>query len=237
MALTTIPHPERIVDVLFPVSGDVLRPGYGYPLYSAVKGVDDELAADPAILLGPIEGTGLYPGLRDLIRILPGTRWRVRCEMRLLRRVLDLEGARLLVGSHEIVLGRPLVDPLIPASTMHAEMIVLRWPHLEAAGQTPTLREFEGYLRRLLRDRRVQWMPQIGRRRSLAVGEHGESIGWAVEVRGLDEPQAIALQARIVGVRGHMGAGMFVPGPLPGWLEVSDEVGRQSRRGHGAGRG
>lgn len=222
MALTTIPSPERVIDVVFPVEGDVLRPGHGYLLYSALKAFDDELAADPDARFGPIEGLVRYHDTRDLLRILPGSRWRVRCEMRLMLRVIDMEGARLLVGCNEIHLGRPVVSPLIPAATLHAEMVVLRWPGLEEAGQAPTVGVFAGYLHRLLRDRGFTQRAVIGRPRLLSVGEHGESRGWAVELRGVARDVAINLQAKCLGVRGHMGAGMFVPGRLPRWLEVGD---------------
>lgn len=213
MSLTTIPHPERVVDVVFPVAGDTIRAGHGYLLYSAVKAVDAALM-DEDVALGPIEH--LAPLAGALLRVTPATRWRVRCEMRLMPRIMDLAGERLEVGDHVLTLGRATIEVLRPAPVLHSEMVVLRWRELEESGRQPAESMFLGYLYHILRDRGVS-STLVGRRRQISIGAHGVNSGWAVEVGGLTPEQSISMQVRGLGVRRRMGCGMMRPGPLPEW--------------------
>lgn len=224
---------ESPVDILFGLHGDCIRAGHGYQLFSAVKAFDDHMAANPQIWWGPIEGTRtMRSELRGMLAITPQTRWRVRCSLQQSKRVMRLEGQRLIIGTHCVTVGDVSFELPSPRPDMHAEMVTFKSLHWTKR-EHPSRAEFTGRLWGVL----AKWVAfrgdiTVGRRRVINIAHHGAQTGYAVGLYGLTPEQSLYLYSRGIGGRRHMGAGMFIRGRLPRWCR---DVDRNGRRGQQSG--
>jgi hypothetical protein len=205
-----------MIDLLFPLSGFGVFPGYQYPLYSAIKAANKALAEHAGVRFGPIEN--VVPD-RGLLKFVRQTYWRVRAPSADLGRWVSeiLVGFPLQIGSHIVVPRPPMVADVLVSSTMHAEMVCIRSLHFRSGRGSPNLGEFTGWFadklkRRVGVGRSVRF--RVGRRRRISVGpDRVPTIGYATEVRGLAEDQAWELMD--LGGRKHMGGSMWLTGELP----------------------
>jgi CRISPR-associated protein Cas6 len=205
-----------VIDLLFPLRGDCVFPGYQYPLYAAVKAVQSDLAERKDVFYGPIENV---TPMRGLLLIGSTTWWRVRVPTPDIGRQIAkaLVGVPLRVGSHIVQPQPPLVTEVQVAPKMYAEMLCVRSIAFRAGRGQPNHREFTGWFSDKLR-RGIKVNSQVrfrvGRRRRISVGPNRvPTIGYAVEMVELQPHEAWTLMD--LGGRRHMGASMWLPGRLP----------------------
>lgn len=209
-------------DYLFRVHGDCIRAGYAYPMLAALKLNDPELAQDPRVFLGPLEG--VRPFGRGYLGIREDTFWRARGPSELKDRFHRLCGRKLLIGDHVIRLGCLRIEKPRPATEVFAEFISIKSMHFQKGDRHPTHREFLGWVTDKLRRKFgiEQGKVEVGRRRLLSIGKHPATTGYALGVYGVPPAAGLAIQRDGLGGRRHMGGTMFLPGMLPQWARGDD---------------
>lgn len=208
-----------IRDYVYRVHGDCIRAGYAYPLLSALKVNDAELAADQRVYFGPLEGVRAIQG--GYLTIRASTHWRVRAPSELTDRLRRLCGRKLLLADHVIQLGELHTEAIRPATELHAEFIAIKSMHFEKSDRHPTHREFLGWVTdKLRRKYKLEaGKVEVGRRRRLHIGEHPASTGYALGVYGVGLQVSREIQRQGLGGRRHMGGSLFRPGLLPRWVK------------------
>lgn len=230
-----------IADVLFDVHGDCVRAGCGYPLWGAIKSALPDLASCFDLRVGEFEHVSARPG--GYLHITPRTRLRMRCTIDVVRRLLTLEGERLRVGAHIIVLGSPSFEVLRPEGRLWCSAFYASntKPGADRSGWLDSPGALVGYLTNNLRlmgapDARIT----VGRKRLLHMGRHPAHAGYAVALDGLTPEVGLLVQQHGIGVdrpcggamrgaRAHMGSQMWLVGRMPAWCQRGDD--RDSDRG------
>jgi CRISPR-associated protein Cas6 len=198
-------------DLLFPVRGNDLPIDHAYPLYASLSaawpGFHD---AATGARFAAITGMRVAPGR---IALMPWSRLRVRVPDTSLTGVLPLAGRSLRVGDANIMLGPPMVVPLVPAPTLRARVVTFkhadtperflataraRLTQLEIAGE-PVIPLIESG-------------PRLGEPRRRVVRVKGKTvIGYALEVSALTAAESQRLQEHGLGGRTRLGCGFFLP--------------------------
>src|SRR5262245_46831303 len=107
-----------IVDLCFPVLGDVLKAECYYTWYAALSRAAPVFHdRDEQVRFALVGGFGEGKGL---LRLTPSSRLRVRLPVDRIALVLPLAGQVLRVGEHDVVLGAPTVQALEPAPALFA---------------------------------------------------------------------------------------------------------------------
>jgi CRISPR-associated protein Cas6 len=200
-----------IVDVCFPVFGDVLPTDHGYLLYSSVSHVAPAFHGEEVrVRFAPINGER---GGKGKIRLLKCSRLRMRMSADQIAHVLPLAGRPLQVGDHSIRLGIPTVAPLTPAPTLRAKVVTYK--HAMDPGA------FLQVTRLRLDAMGIRGEPGIplflsgtsaGQPRRQVIRIKGKSVvGFPLHLEGLTAEESIRLQEEGLGGRTRMGCGFFVP--------------------------
>lgn len=198
---------HELVDVGFTVRGKELPADHGYLLFSALCEALPRLSHEPGWALHLVDGTRCAA---RKIRLGTHSTVRLRLPSRELGEALTLTGRDLSVGEARVHLGMPKVKPLSASARLHSAVVTI--PGHSGPG-------FERALRRELS--------------TLPLGQATDSIeitigverllrarvrtvtGFAVTLDNLRPRASLCLQARGLGARRHMGAGVFVPALPP----------------------
>jgi CRISPR-associated protein Cas6 len=209
---------HELVDVGFPVRGAELPADPGYLLFSALCEAIPRLSHEPGWALMPIDGQ--TEGDRG-IRLGPGSMVQLRLPARELGEALALTGRDLCVGLDRLQLGMARIRPLSPSSRLRSAAVTI--PGCMGPGFLAALR------RELAALPLGQSLGTIG----IRVGEAKllrarvrTVVAHAVELRGLRPHASLCIQARGLGARRHMGAGVFLPVSLdaPSELATADPL-------------
>ena len=193
--------PRHIVELQFAVQGHAIALDHGYPLYAALVAHIPELHGET---LGwqvlPVRGRQLAPGRMGL---LPSSCVGLRCPAATIPAALGLAGKTLRIGEDLVTLGVPVIRPLAPAVDLLSRFVTIK-------GFEDTEPFREALIRQLLAlagegDGAVA---EIGERRVMRVATH-TIVGFAVALRGLSDEASLLVQARGLGGRRRMGAGVF----------------------------
>jgi CRISPR-associated protein Cas6 len=199
------------VDLLFPVSGDLLATDHKYLLYSALSHVEKAFhTVGTQLRFAPINGER---GGKGLIRLAAFSRLRLRLPAEQIPLVLPLAGRDFKVGEHSIHLGMPTMLPLTPAPTLRAKVVTFK------LAETPSA--FLQATRRRLDEMGIGGEPGIplcetGRsagepRRQVIWIKGATLVGFPLHVEGLTAEESLRLQERGLGGHTRMGCGFFVP--------------------------
>ena len=204
-------------DYVYRVHGDCVRAGYAYPLLAALKLHVPDIALDLRVYFGPLTGV-IHLGHGHL-GIRHGTEWRCRAPSDAQGRLSKLCGRKLLLVHHVIQLGQLHVEEIAPSPVLHAELVVVKSQHFEKWERHPGHREFLGGVTDKLRTQYAMDGVQleVGRRRVIQIGEHPAASGYAVCLYGVSDGVSFDIQRDGLGGRRHMGASLFMPGPLPSY--------------------
>lgn len=193
---------EPFVDVAFPLKGKSLPLDHGYALFGAVSRVVPQLHEEETWGLFPVHGRRTGPG--ELV-LLSSSLLTIRMPASRIVDVLPLAGKTLDVAGHEVIVGLLRVFPLRPAPGLRSRFVTIKKFHEEKA-------PFEAAVQRQLA------LLEVGRSARVAVGERRVArvanhtiVGFSVELGGLSEADSVRIQAKGIGGRRHMGAGLFLP--------------------------
>ena len=199
-------HDITHVEVAFPLRGAVIPVDHGYALFAALSGCLPRLHERPEWIIAPVSGR--YTG-RGGLRLTARSRLRVRLPGSEIARLLGLAGRRIRIRGSDCVVGHPRVFALRPCERLRARLVLIKGAAGPAGDLVAAVR------------RQLAALP--------GVGEAGESIeirpgdrrvmrikgvaipGHAVTLEGVPASASIEIQARGLGGRRHMGAGVFVP--------------------------
>lgn len=201
-----------ILDLQFPVAGRLLPVDHGFMLYSALCAQSPVLhgGAIP-VAIGPISGQWRGNGLLAVISQRSFLRLRIPANE--ISTMLSFAGASLAVGRHEIRLGTPTVQTLVPASCLMSRLVTIKnftdaEPFLTAARRQLDALHIEGALGvPVLTDGPRQGQP---RRKILHIHDKAV-VGFTLHVANLTADESIRLQEHGLGGRRRMGCGFFVP--------------------------
>lgn len=205
---------DEPVDVLFRVEGDVVRDAHEYHLHSALKQHVADLMRRKDVWFGQLEDVKpAQLGRNWYLQVTPRTRYRIRCQVEVARKLLDLAGHDLRVGNHLLRFTSPLFEVPTPTRSMWCRAVALR-PHDKGDRDNPHRRDFEGALYGWLT--KTCGVPQleVGRRRVVQIGQHSQTV-FAVGLADLTEEQSRHIIRHGIGGRRNMGCGLFVSGALP----------------------
>jgi len=200
-----------VIEASFPLQGELIPTDHAFLLYAALSHCVPEFHHEKAnIRFSPINGTSEGKGL---IRIIKGSRLRVRLPADQIAVILPLAGRTLELGRHRIALRSPTVLPLVPAPTLTARIVTFK--------NATDPDHFLTTARRKLDEIHVAGEPGIpliqqgeraGEPRRRIVRIKGRQIvGYALQIEGLTAEESLRLQEQGLGGRCRMGCGFFVP--------------------------
>ena len=199
----------RVIELSFPVNGREILADNGYHLFAALsKQIGEHLSDDVAI--SSVGGIPLGP---RKIGLTTASALRIRTPADRIGALLELAGAFLDVGGHEVQLGVPRVTAVPHSSSLYSRLVCIK-------GYT----EPEPFT--LAANRRLEQLgvsgrasvptissgPRVGAPRRRVVRIKGVVIvGFAVLVQELEPEDSAQILLRGLGGRRHMGCGIFVP--------------------------
>lgn len=198
-----------VVELAFPVLGNLLPKDHAYDLYAAISRIlDDHLPTDVGI--SPIRGISL--GISG-IQITRTSRLRVRIPAERIGELLPLAGKFLNVGEHQVGLGVPEVRALEAAPSLTARIVTIK------GYQDPE--SFLVALERQMAGLGVQGRvslpifddgPRKGEHRRRVVKIKNRTVvGFTVRIDELSDRDSYELLVHGLGGRRHMGCGIFFP--------------------------
>jgi CRISPR-associated endonuclease/helicase Cas3 len=200
-----------MVDLCFPVLGDVLKAECYYAWYAALSRAapafhDRNEQVQFALVGGIGEGKGL-------LRLTPSSRLRVRLPVDRIGLALPLSGKVLQVGEHSVVLGAPTVRALEPAPVLFARLVTFK-NAIEPERFLEVARERLGG--RGIRAEPVIPVlvggPRAGEPRRRVLRIKGKTVvGYSLVVEGLSAEDSIRLQEETISGRARLGCGFFLP--------------------------
>lgn len=194
------------INVQFPVQGQKLPADHGYLLYAAISQLKPELHETGWLGIEMISGIPFGKGLIALPTRNAKLHLRIPADK--FGEVLSLAGKRLDIEEHTIRLGIPMAQPLLPATSLYARIVIIR-----GFMEIP---EFLEAAKRQLEELNIKAtleMPKEGQsrlRRILTIKDK-KIVGFSVVAHGLNEEDSIKLQAHGIGGRRAMGCGIFNP--------------------------
>lgn len=195
---------QPFLDLHFPVRGGPLEPDHGWALFSAICRIRPLLHDRLDIKAGPIQGCA-FDGQR--LRLQDGAFLPIRLPADATREVYPLAGKTLDIRGSKLTLGIPTTKVIQACESLHARLVIftnrLEWL------------AFEEELRRQLALLDATPTIQPGRRRAMRVKGDAINVGFALGLSDLSPEASLRLQHEGLGTRKHMGAGFFIPGPLP----------------------
>lgn len=193
---------ESFVDVAFRLKGKTVPLDHGYALFSAMSRVLPAVHKERDWGVFPVHGKRSAPGVLSLV---PQSLLTIRMPASRIGDVLLLAGQVLDVAGHCVVAGIPRVFPLQPRPALQSRFVTIKKFHDDTG-------DFSAAVRRQLDECCVSATAAIavGPRRVLKVSAH-TIIGFPVALDGLSPDESLLVQARGIGGRRHMGAGLFLP--------------------------
>lgn len=190
-----------MIEASFPLRGATLPTDHGYALFGACsRALGPVLHGANWLAVAPVRGARQC---RDLA-LTPASALRLRLPPERLPEVLPLAGRELEVDGHRVRLDAARVAPLAPARDLRARLVTVK-------GFTEP-EPFAEALRRQLDALEVAAEVDVGARRVTRVA--GDVVvGFAVELRGLDDAASLRVQAAGLGGRRRFGCGFFLPAP------------------------
>jgi CRISPR-associated endonuclease/helicase Cas3 len=209
---------ETVVDLEFPLRGDMVPADHGYSLYAALCRVLPWAHADEAVGIHPIRGR--LVGGRALALTL-ASRLRLRLPASRIAEALPLAGQQLDLGGARLGVGVPTIRPLSPAPTLASRLAVIKGfqepePFLEAAQRQAEALGIEGRLALLARANEGSLEGATSRaagdpiRRTLRIHDR-EIVGFALAATELTAEESLRVQEVGIGGRRRFGCGLFVP--------------------------
>jgi CRISPR-associated endonuclease/helicase Cas3 len=198
--------PEPMVELSYPVRGELWPSDSNYGLYAALIHHIPELRQ--------MEEWGLLtiPGIREQrgkILLTERSHFRIRVRVSQIPLVYRLAGTKLRVGKHEIRVGIPTISMLQPAPTLKARIVTIK-NCMEVDSFLPKARE----QMEVLGIRGKLWVPtnENGKpcRKTIKI-KRFTIVGFTTLVTGLSDEDSLTLQAEGIGGRRHMGCGYFLP--------------------------
>lgn len=184
-------------DLVFPLSGSVLRPDYAAPLWQSLCLLLPWLNEEPLAGIHPLAGTSAGEGVLYLGH-------RARLTLRLpQRRVADahaLSGRVLDLGAG-IEIGRARLRAFIPTPAQYSPFVSMGSALEE---------EFLALCATRLAEMGVKGNMVCGRAQ-VKSGEAGEIRGFSLLLHGLTEAHALSIQELGLGEARKLGCGIFVP--------------------------
>ena len=208
-----------VVDLIFRLVGQELPLDHRYALYGAVCRILPSLHGSTRVGLCPITGTFVGNG-KLLLGDHSCLRLRVDAERVAELGIIKLAGQRLEIDGCSIVVGTPSMTTLVPASRLHADLVVIKIEEVSNGAKiTPDL--FLTSTRKQLATLQVHGEaaipliltgPHAGepRRKVLRIKDR-TVVGYSLIVEGLAADESIKLQEDGIGGRRLMGCGLFLP--------------------------
>jgi CRISPR-associated protein Cas6 len=200
-----------IVELVFPVSGTELWVDHAYPLFAALSHMVPEFH-DPSFGLRFAPITGMHAG-EGKLQLGASSYLRVRLADDQIKIALPLAGKSLRIADHQVRLGVPRVQTLIPAPTLIS--------HLTTFKNATTPEQFLTTARAKLAELNIQGDPQLplhltgnhaGEPRRKVLRIHDVSIiGYTLIISELTAEHSLTLQTEGLGGRTQMGCGFFQP--------------------------
>lgn len=178
--------------------------------------------------IGPRPGSSWYPGYQLFAAISTALRWAhsvdgvgflwepgaltVRCQADLEPAIRRLAGRRLDVAGRSLVLGSPVVQPLLPCPSLAAAFVTATSSETKRCMGVHALLE---YIQRKLGEVGASSVTVEADNDIIEVKVATRRVfGFAVELHGLTDEQSIYVQEHGLGGRRRMGAGLFFPCPV-----------------------
>jgi CRISPR-associated protein Cas6 len=125
-----------------------------------------------------------------------------------IERLLPLAGKALELDGHRIVVGTPNVLPLRPVTSLRSRFVTIKGGNTTPEAFLELGTKAIARLAEECADLHAANL-QIGQRRVMRIGSH-TVVGYATDVAVTAEA-SLFLQAKGLGGRRHMGAGLFIP--------------------------
>ncbi|UFP97188.1 type I-MYXAN CRISPR-associated protein Cas6/Cmx6 [Gloeobacter morelensis] len=215
--MSTTATTAHIVDVVFPLAGSTLPSDHNYLLFSTLSKLLPEVHEAKWLSIAGV--SGCKKGANHTIVLTDNSRLVLRLPLARLGEVYPLVGQRLQVGEHSVVSGPPVVQPLTPAPTLYARMVVIKNKGIERCDPlalTWAVRRALGSLNIFNAEVILETESVGGRcvfaRRALRVGNTGGVVvGYGLFIAGLNIYDSLLIQAEGIGAKRHFGCGIFIP--------------------------
>jgi len=194
-----------IVDLSFSIRGKSIPLDHGYALFGAISRILPNLHERRAWAIHPVAGTRLGPGILGLTSRSSLT---LRAPASDIEQLLPLSGKSLELDGHRVIVGTPNVHPLRAAPRLRSRFVTIKGGNeTPEAFQTLAARAIARLAEECshLKDARLR----VGQRRVMRVGQH-TVVGFSADVE-VTPDASLVLQAKGLGGRRHMGAGVFIP--------------------------
>ncbi len=212
-----------VVDVQFPVRGNLIPVDHGYLLFSSLSHLIPELHGDDGVAVHQING----PLVGNRCRLVTDqSRLTIRLPSERIREILPLAGKSLSVGDHKVEVGVPHTKALVPSARLYSSLVVIKGfmepaPFLEAARRQLDALEVKG-VPHLVEQMHIQEANRHNEtgshspvlRRTIRIRDK-EIVGFALGVEELNAEESILLQEIGIGGRRRFGCGVFVPARRP----------------------
>lgn len=190
---------KTILDLRFQIFGKAIKVDHGYSLFSAINRILPEFHESGDVNPGLIRGRYIGNGLLQLV---PGSRLVLRLPADMVAFYINLAGKTIDVDGHQLRIGVPNSQGLVPATTIYAHLVTTR------NGQDQ--QRFEQEIERQLAALDCQGKVTIGKRRTFKVHSR-QVVGYSLLVSELTAGESIILQEQGLGGRRKMGCGFFEP--------------------------
>lgn len=209
---------ESVVDMAFPVRGELLPVDHGYALFGAICRALPWLHGDEQVGVHPIRGR--LAGGRAL-QMMRWSRVGLRLPVNRLPEALPLMGQTLEIDGARVQLGAPTVEPLQAATTVSSRLVVIKGfqesaAFLDAAQRQLDLLGVGGQAALIGRAGATAHEGAMGReanepiRRTLRVRDK-TIVGFALAVTNLTAEGSLRVQEAGVGGRRRFGCGLLSP--------------------------
>ena len=192
------------IELQFHLSAQKIPVDHGYMLFSALSRYlplhhKEDVGEGKEVRIALIRGR--YAG-NGLLKLLPSSRITFRLPSGKAALYINLAGKALDLAGHEVRVGMPKSQRLVPATTLYAHLVTTR--------NGLVRKRFEQEILRQLDEQGCQGRVTIGKRRTFSI--HGKKIvGYSLLVSELSAEESLVLQEKGVGGRGKMGCGFFYP--------------------------
>lgn len=199
-----------IVELVFPVRGELVPADHAYALYGALSwAVPAFHEADSGLRFAPLAAGGAG---RGMLNLGDASRLLVRLPSERIPDALPLAGKKLDLGGGSIRLGVPSVRGLVPSSSLLARLVTFKHaeeaePFLESARKFLTEKGVGGEPSIPL----IESGPHQGKPRRKVIRIKDKTVvGYSLLVEGLTAEESLKLQEEGLGGRTKMGCGFFV---------------------------
>ena len=203
--------PVSISELHFPITDGTHAPfDHGSPLFAQVKRLVPDLGNDLAIhpLLGQPESDGT-------LRLHKGSHLTLRLHNTSIPAALRLAGAEIRLDRHTLHLGTPNRRPLIPSPALSSSRVII---NLSQIPQTPNGRlrkealrhSFVHALKAELEHLHISKPFELTSLAFIKI-QNQRLFGFSVRINNLNSHESLTLQSEGVGIKRHLGCGIFKP--------------------------